>query len=80
MPEISSIQDTQNSENELLDGRFQCKVSLFLESQKGTSFPAHLCSAPTTCWSSSPAAITLRDVKKENFLRSIYLCEKEIVY
>lgn len=79
MPEISSTQDMQNPENELLDGRLQCKVLLFLESQKGDPFqltfalPHHMLKQQSSC-------NYTEGCQKENFVRSTYLCEKEIVY
>lgn len=80
MPVISSIEDLQNPKNELLDGRLQCKVSLFLESWKGNFLSSSPLLSPHHMLKQQSSCNYTEGCQKENFIRSTYLCEKEIVY
>lgn len=80
MPEISGTQDMQNSENELLDGRVQHKVSLFLESWEGDFLSSSPLLSPHHMLMQQSSCNYIEGCQRENFIRSTYLCEKEIIY
>lgn len=69
MPEISSTQGTQNPENELLDGRLQCKVITIPGIMKG-GLPFQLTFALPPPHAEAAVQLQLQwgMSKKENFM------------